>query len=396
MIPATIASIASYFVLVSVRGSEAIFPTASNTPVTLSLIENSFIIGLLSALTGALFVWLFAMTTKASRRITSDSSLPKWLLPLLAGVVIGTIGLFAPQVLGIGYPTISPLSSGAYTWPLTFVITLLILKMVATCLTLRMGGSGGLFIPTVFIGAALGAIYVAFLPGAASQALVMAATGAMIASTNKTLLTSVAFVAETSGPASIIPTLVAAAISYFVSYNISFYSDIQPTDELEEEQTMMGIIYHQIENRREIPALKAIKAKTIMEPVISIKEETTIKEARDLVKSYSHREYPVVDDENRVIGTITLEDLLIQPDKSLSLNVGSLPLRTSQLATLDTDLYELAPVLMESDLDNIWIVNSLQEMKLLGVVNETDVLKTMLTLIWGRFRIIILPTLSLP
>jgi CBS-domain-containing membrane protein len=208
----------------------------------------------------------------------------------------------------------------------------------------------------------------------------MAAIAALLAATNKTLLTSVAFVAETSGPATIITALVAATTSYFFSQGSSFYEDIQPLDELVEEEEMIGILYHQIEGGVNSKKLEAITVGDLRGDVLSIDEGSTIGEVMEFVRDKSHREYPVVDKERRLHGTITLEDILIGAEKNSNLTVGSLTLRRSVVATLDTRLDKLVPELMESDLDNAWIVENYEDMRLLGVVNETDVLKCLLGL----------------
>ncbi len=81
---------------------------------------------------------------------------------------------------------------------------------------------------------------------------------------------------------------------------------------------------------------------------------------------------------------ISLEDILVGAEKNSNLTVGSLTLRRSVVATPDTPLDELVPDLMESDLDNAWVVDNLEDRRLLGVVNETDVLKCLLGLVGGK------------
>jgi CIC family chloride channel protein len=304
----------------------------------------------------------------------------KYLLPLLGGFIIGVAGLLLPQIQGLGYSTISNLAKSPTSVPLTLLLSLAVLKILLTSVTLRMGGSGGLFTPTIFIGAAIGAIYCSIFPSLNSVTIVMAAIAALLAATNKTLLTSVAFVAETSGPATIITALVAATTSYFFSQGSSFYEDIQPLDELVEEEEMIGILYHQIEGGVNSKKLEAITVGDLRGDVLSIDEGSTIGEVMEFVRDKSHREYPVVDKERRLHGTITLEDILIGAEKNSNLTVGSLTLRRSVVATLDTRLDKLVPELMESDLDNAWIVENYEDMRLLGVVNETDVLKCLLGL----------------
>jgi CIC family chloride channel protein len=376
-IPATAASIGAYAVSISFLGVESLFPQAQAEEISLLLIGHSFAIGVLTAVVG----YAFVAVLNFFKRRTSSLKLPKYGLPLLGGLIIGLTGLVLPQIRGVGYPTIEVLANSPESLPLLLLVALAVGKILLTGVTLRMGGSGGLFTPTIFIGAAVGAIYCSIIPGLNSSSIVMASMAALLAATNKTLLTSVAFVAETSGPATIITTLVAAATSYFLSQGTGFYEEIQPIDEYAEEEEMIGILYHKIEGSRNADALTSINVRSIMNNVLSVKDSDTIESVMAFVKDKSHREYPVIDSKNHLQGTITLEDILVGAEKNKRLTVGDITLRRSVIVTPETCLCDLVPALTESDLDNAWVVDDLKNLTLLGVVNETDVLKTMLSLI---------------
>ena len=333
LIPATIASLSSYVISISFFGAESLFPQTQGESVSLLLIGHSFIVGLIAAVAGVAFVQVLKLVKRGVKRLNL-----KYSAPLLGGLMIGVAGLLLPQIQGVGYPTIASLARSPASFPIVLLLALAVSKILLTSVTLRMGGSGGLFTPTIFVGAALGAIYCNLFPGLNSTIIVMASMAALLAATNKTLLTSVAFVAETSGPATIITTLVAAATSYFFSQGSSFYEDIQPLDEFMEEEEMIGILYHQIEGGAKAERLKAIKVGEISGEVLSVDESTTIGEVMEFVKDKSHREYPVVDSEKRLHGTITLEDILIGAEKNKRLTVGSLHLRKSVVVTPDTSL----------------------------------------------------------
>jgi CIC family chloride channel protein len=134
------------------------------------------------------------------------------------------MGLVYPEVLGLGYDFIHKTITAKLGEPsLTTLIVLLILKIVATSITLNFGGSGGLFIPSLYIGGALGLIYAQVLNFEPRVLCVMLAMSAMLAATSKSLLTSITLVAETVGPSFIIFTVFSAAVSYFLTGNRSFY-----------------------------------------------------------------------------------------------------------------------------------------------------------------------------
>ena len=82
---------------------------------------------------------------------------PEWLRPAVGGLLLGGLLLVLPEMYGVGYPVLGNGIAGKYA--IGFLLVLLVGKMVATSLTIGIGGSGGVFAPSLFIGAMLGAAY---------------------------------------------------------------------------------------------------------------------------------------------------------------------------------------------------------------------------------------------
>ena len=153
-------------------------------------------------------------------------ALPLWtqyFQPALAGLLIGTMAVLgAPQVMGAGYDAIDEAMHGRFTWQ--FLALLAGLKIVATLLSFVSGTPGGMFAPTLFIGAMLGAAV-----GGAEHALVphvsaspgtyaLVGMGVLFAGFLRAPMTSVFMVLEVSGNYSIIvPVIVANTIAYVIS-----------------------------------------------------------------------------------------------------------------------------------------------------------------------------------
>jgi len=152
--------------------------------------------------------------------------LPRWtqyFQPAIAGLLIGIIAVLgAPQVMGAGYEYIDQAMHGQFTWQ--FLAILAGLKIVATLLSFVSGTPGGMFAPTLFIGAMLGAAvggaerymfpYLTISPG--TYALV--GMGVLFAGFLRVPMTSVFMVLEVSGNYSIIvPVIVANTFSYVIS-----------------------------------------------------------------------------------------------------------------------------------------------------------------------------------
>jgi CIC family chloride channel protein len=153
-------------------------------------------------------------------------ALPRWtqyLQPAIAGLLIGIIAVLgAPQVMGAGYEYIDQAMHGQFTWQ--FLAVLAGLKIVATLLSFVSGTPGGMFAPTLFIGAMLGAavggaeryMFPDLTISAGTYALV--GMGVLFAGFLRVPMTSVFMVLEVSGNYSIIvPVIVANTIAYVIS-----------------------------------------------------------------------------------------------------------------------------------------------------------------------------------
>jgi len=185
-------------------------------------------------------------------------ALPRWtqyFQPALAGLLIGIMAILgAPQVMGAGYEAIDEAMHGRFTWQ--FLALLAGLKIVATLLSFVSGTPGGMFAPTLFVGAMLGAavggaehVVLPHLSGSpGTYALV--GMGVLFAGFLRAPMTSVFMVLEVSGNYSIIvPVIVANTIAYVISRGlqpIAIFDLLTRQDGLElpsmEEQREEGIL----------------------------------------------------------------------------------------------------------------------------------------------------------
>ena len=158
--------------------------------------------------------------------------LPRWtwyIQPPIAGLIVGAIAYFgAPQVMGPGYNVIDQAMHGQFTWK--FLLALALLKILATTISFSSGTPGGMFAPTLFIGAMLGAsigtfekiFFPTFPISVGSYALV--GMGVLFAAFLRVPLTSVFMVLEVSQNYSIVlPVILANTIAYLVSRSLQPY-----------------------------------------------------------------------------------------------------------------------------------------------------------------------------
>jgi chloride channel protein, CIC family len=179
---------------------------------------------------------------------------PGWsqmLQPCAAGLLVGGIGYFGlPQVMGAGYGAIDQAMHSQFVWPV--LLALALFKIIATTLSFSSGTPGGMFAPTLFIGAMLGAavgsfekIYFPHLTGSiGSYALV--GMGVLFAAFLRAPLTSVFMVLEVSGNYSIVlPVILANTIAYLIS------RVLQPVPILEQFTHQDGLYLPSMEEIRE-------------------------------------------------------------------------------------------------------------------------------------------------
>ncbi|MGA7220931.1 MAG: chloride channel protein [Candidatus Sulfotelmatobacter sp.] len=153
-------------------------------------------------------------------------ALPRWtqyFQPSLAGLLVGLIAfLGAPQVMGAGYDSMDQAMHGQYAWKLLAILA--VLKIVASTLSFVSGTPGGMFAPTLFIGAMLGGavgdierFYFPHLTGSTGT-YVLVGMGCLFAGFLRVPMTSVFMVLEVSGNYEIIvPVIVANTVSYLIS-----------------------------------------------------------------------------------------------------------------------------------------------------------------------------------
>jgi CIC family chloride channel protein len=148
--------------------------------------------------------------------------MPEYLKPALGGIAIGLIGLYNFNLFGLGYGEINSVLTGAF--PITFLLSMFALKLAATSFTLGSGGSGGIFSPSLFIGAMLGvALGTAFqnivpftigAPGAYG----IVAMAAVFGAATRAPFTAVIMTLEITGDyAIILPVMAAVSISTAIS-----------------------------------------------------------------------------------------------------------------------------------------------------------------------------------
>jgi CIC family chloride channel protein len=185
------------------------------------------VLGLLAGLIGVGFkTFLYGLEDVVDRLWKGR---PEWARPAVGGVALGALLLALPQMYGVGYPVMNEIIAGHDV--LWFVVILMVGKIVASSLTLSIGGSGGVFAPSLFTGAAGGMAFgvtVHHLFGSVvgpPAVYAVVAMGGVFAATAQAPLTAIASVVEMTGNFTLmLPVMLAAGIAAAVSKRFSYGS----------------------------------------------------------------------------------------------------------------------------------------------------------------------------
>jgi CIC family chloride channel protein len=227
---------------------------------------------------------------------------PEWLRPAVGGFLLGGLLLALPEMYGVGYPVLDNSIAGKYA--IGFLVVLLIAKIIATSLTIGIGGSGGVFAPSLFIGAMLGSAYGQaahhLAPGVVGPAgaYALIGMGALFAGAARAPITAVVIMFELTGEYTIIlPLMTAIVLATGISHVLT--RDSIYTLKLRRRGVDLDATSNTV-------SMATVTVAQVMEPPTgSISESTTMLAAADLLTHTPHAQLPVLDARGRYRGVVT-------------------------------------------------------------------------------------------
>ncbi|MFQ5765388.1 MAG: chloride channel protein, partial [Rhodospirillales bacterium] len=307
-------------------------------------------------------------------RLAESSPVPDWLRPAAAGFVVGLIGLVLPQVLGVGYGVTE--SALLVTLPLVLLIAVGVAKIVATAVCLGWGFGGGVFSPSLVIGAMVGGAYgivaTAVFPehssGAAAYTLV--GMGAVTAAVLGAPISTTLIIFEMTGDYALtLAVMVAVVIASEITrqfYGRSFF-DVQ--------LKQRGI---DLKDGFENEIMRAIRVRDVLardSELVSL--DVGLPDLRNMLQKSKSGEIFVVRDTGELYGTITLADLseaAFDPAVDDLIRAGDVAQTQPPVLAEDDDLGSALALLSETGENRIAVVDNAESMKFRGCVNQADVM----------------------
>ncbi len=353
-----------------------------------SLWEFAFypLLSILAALLGVLFVRSLYW---AEDLFGNWKSIPEWLKPMIGGILLGGLALLypsitgvewegLPQIFNVGYDVIESALAGKLV--LGVALSLLFLKLIATILTLGSGGSGGVFAPSLFMGAMLGTVFelgirmifpTIIAPPGAYALIGMAATFTAAAHAP---ITAVIILFELTGDYRIIlPLMLTVVITTIISQQLLKGESIYTL-----KLSRRGV---HLNRGRDVDILEGVLVQEVMShdfTIISMND--TISNLSILLnKSYSHGAV-VLDEEGKLFGIITVSDLRNAISSNLNLDktfVRDLATKRADLLftyadeTIGQALYRMG----SRGLGRLPVVSRDDPGKILGLVRRQNIIR---------------------
>jgi CIC family chloride channel protein len=374
--PLVLASVVACVVSRSLFGIHATYSAPDFEFTHLAQLPLFLVVGILSGALGAGFLKLLHTTTALFERLP----FPLHLRMALGGLVVGTIALFYPEVWGNGAVAANQILGGLPSNRiLLLLLGLLAAKLVATLATVGSGAVGGVFTPTLFLGTALGSLCgeLAHLAGLAlpvpTPAFALVGMGSVLAATTHSPLLAMILVFEISLNYSLMPALmIGCVLSSLVARRLHPFSIYTETARL-----------RQIAQDRENPIPATATDQTVgefmREPIPPLPETATLREIADRFLSSTNNFLPVVNRDQRLIGMLALHDLkefLGAGDELRAIIAYDVMRPPPPCLTPSQSLTDALDTVLKSEHQNIPVVSSLPEMRLVGSLPRAEVLAT--------------------
>ncbi|MDE2028203.1 MAG: chloride channel protein, partial [Candidatus Omnitrophica bacterium] len=329
-----------------------------------------FGLGILSALAALLFM----ATLEWSESRFEKLRFPEWLKPACAGLMVGCLGFFFPQIFGSGLPGIQDALQG--NLPLQILLALIVVKILATAVSLGGGSSGGVFAPLLFIGAVLGGSFgqIASMhygfPIAPSGAYALVGMASVFAAAARAPITSILIVFELTGSyGMILPIMVAAvtatSIAQIISKDSIYLANLR----------RKGVDVKPFEESRVLEGLKVRDAMT--QDFQTVRRDTGAQELVDLMSKDLTKSIFVVDGRDTLTGIIKStevnrvlmmegKDFLIADDIAVPHKEYSFP---------DEPLNEVAQTMAMQHWNEIPVVDPFNTSQIVGVLKSDDIFR---------------------
>jgi CIC family chloride channel protein len=367
--PAVVSAAISTVLVRSLLGNEPVYQVAAFRLESLLEFLPFALIGVGAGAASALFV----RTLRASKKLFSSSRLALPLTMAIGGAIVGTIGIVRPEVWGNGFDGTNRILRGNPT--ILLLAELFVGKIAATAATIGSGGVGGIFTPSLMVGAALGGsvakLVQAVLPilEAPVGGYALLGMGGLLAGVTRAPLLAIIMIFElTQNTAVLVPMMAVSVLAVLTA------RAFQKESHYIEGLRSAGIVW---EKTPEATALSSLTVADVMREDIKLVPRST--PLPEIVQAFLHSRslyLYIGDEEGRLLGVIDLHDIKeTLPERDISnLVIAEDLLQEIPFVTRSEPLTSVNEKLWFRDLGQLPVVDSAENRRFLGIVTRRDLL----------------------
>jgi len=370
--PIVISSVMATVISRSFEGDFAAFIVPKYELISPYEIGFYFILGALSGFVAYLFIKTLYFSEDY---FDNKLKFPEYLKPVLGGLGVGIVALVFPQIMGVGYDTINNALFGNMIWYIA--LALVFIKILATSLTLGSGGSGGIFAPSLFMGAMLGYFFGSFVHqyfpdiSASPGAYALVAMGGLVAGTTRAPITAIIIVFELTNDYHIIlPLMITCIISTILSARFS-----------RESIYTLKLLLRNIGIKEGVDTnvMDSIDVKNVYKTDFeSIDSTDNFSQVVNKVLNGKEFDFPVLTEDGRILGIISLNDIkdyLFEKDSLQNLLIaGDIANTDFDSITPDDNCTTAMDKLRDFKYEGLPVVEDKGSDKIIGFIHRKEIL----------------------
>ena len=368
--PVVVVSVISTLVFRSCMGSLPRFEVPHYDLVSAWELFPYLVLGLLAGLISLLFV----RALFGSQDLYEKLPLPNWLKPALGMLLVGAIGVWWPHIFGNGFETVNLTLREQI--PIMALLALVPIKIIASSLTFGSGGAGGLFTPSLMVGALLGGSFGygvhALFPNVTAEhgAYALVGMGGVLAGMTHAPLTAIMMIFEqTNNYQIVLPLMFVCIISHFTTRLFKGRS-------LDEESLRRrGIV---LPTGPEAGVMQSVRVEDIMhDDVSALNHSAPFPMVVEQFLKEPYNNLYVVNSAGRFLGAIRLhsmKDMLHQTEALTSVIADDLVDESFQFVTPRQNLGDVMDIFWRENSERLPVINNPEDRKLIGWISKRDLL----------------------
>ncbi len=345
-------------------------------PATPGQLPWFVLLGVICGVVGASFLKMLRYGEMEFRKL----NWPVYLRLTLAGFIVGVIAIAFPGVCGNGYSVTNSILHEQFppgAWPLVWLVGLFCAKLLATSATVGAGTVGGVFTPTLLVGASAGAIFgmalhsLGDVTSVPTGAFALVGMGAVLAATTRSPLLALILIFELSLDYTLVPPLMLACV-----VSILVARQMHGESVYTEHLRVKGLALEQ-ETSRPGAVMEQTVGDFMRAPVTPVRETALLREIAARFLSSPNNFVPVVNAQGRLLGVVALQDLKEFLNNTQDLEgviAGDVMRLPPKCLTPGQRLLDALPLVLESEIRNVPVIDSPKENRLVGSVSRAEVL----------------------